>query len=195
MFMSSQTGYFDRIDTIETYNETNDDSALSRLHFWSVAVTMARDNPFGVGLFNYEQAYDRYDDLEGRYGHKRQVHNSPLQVLAETGFLGLAAFVTLFVSAFRCAWRIRRRSKDARLDPADQRLYLTAANALMASMIGFLAGGAFIAMALNDVTWLSFGLVAALDRISRDACAQAQGAPTADRVGLVPAWSGALARP
>ena len=57
------------------------------------------------------------------------------------GFLGLAAYVTLFVCAFRCAWRIRRRSKDARLDPADQRLYLTAANALMASMAGFLVGG------------------------------------------------------
>ena len=35
-------------------------------------------------------------------------------------------------------------------------------------MFGFLAGGSFIALALNDITWLTFALIAALDLISRD---------------------------
>jgi hypothetical protein len=42
------------------------------------------------------------------------------------------------------------------------------ANALLTSMVGFATGGAFLALALNDLTWLTFGMVAALDRLSRE---------------------------
>jgi len=43
---------------------------------------------------------------------------------------------------------------------------VTAANGLSASMMAFLVGGSFIALALNDVTWLTFAFLAALDRLS-----------------------------
>src|SRR5207249_3711393 len=79
MFMSSQEGYLDRLSTIDATNETGlaaDDPAEGRLHFWKVAAVMARDSPLGVGLFNFERAYDRFDDLNGEYGHNRSVHSS-----------------------------------------------------------------------------------------------------------------------
>jgi hypothetical protein len=41
----------------------------------------------------------------------------------------------------------------------------------MASMMAFFVGGASIAMALNDLTWITFALLAALDRISSERCA------------------------
>jgi hypothetical protein len=44
----------------------------------------------------------------------------------------------------------------------------------MVSMVGFMVGGSFLALALNDLTWLTFALLAALDRWSRDACARKQ---------------------
>jgi hypothetical protein len=37
-------------------------------------------------------------------------------------------------------------------------------------MVGFLVGGSFLALALNDVTWLTFGMVAAVDRLSVNLC-------------------------
>jgi hypothetical protein len=37
---------------------------------------------------------------------------------------------------------------------------------LIASMFGFLVGGTFVSMALNELTWLNFALVASLDRLS-----------------------------
>ena len=166
-------GWLDRIKTIQTYEKIGDESALSRLHFWHVAVDMARTQPLGIGLRNYEAAYDRYDFSLGKYGHQRSVHSSHFQVLAETGYLGAGTWIGLFLVAFFLAFRVRHRSRDERLAPELKRLFFTCSNALIASMVGFLIGGAFIALALNDLTWLTFALVAALDRLSSQAIAAA----------------------
>jgi O-antigen ligase len=175
-FMASQSGYFDRLQTIRTYEEADEESAISRLHFWRVAIDMAEANPIGVGLFNYEQAYDRYDFLDGLYGHKRSVHSSHFQVLAETGLVGTVAYLFAFVLAYRSAFRTRSRGQRTDIEPADARLFFTSSNALIASISGFVVGGAFVAMALNDLLWLSFGLIAALDRISASVCLAADHA-------------------
>jgi len=189
-FMASQEGYLDRLRTIQTYEETNESSALSRLHFWRVAVAMAMDHPLGVGLFNFESAYDSYDRTYGAFGSHRSVHSSHFQVLAETGFLGLAAFEGLLLYSIVCALRIRRRSYTPNLDPADAQLFLSAANGLIASTTAFVIGGAFVAMALNDLTWMLLSMVASLDLISARACEQA--ASTAPQpvvhAGLSLAW-------
>ena len=52
------------------------------------------------------------------------------------------------------------------MDPAAARFYSTFANGLMASIVAFLVGGAFLAQALNDLNWMTFALVAILDRLS-----------------------------
>lgn len=180
-------GYTDRLETIQTYQEIGEDSAISRLHFWKVAVDMARDRPMGVGLRNYDSVYDRYDFSGGRFGSGRSVHSSHFQVLAETGFAGMAIWTGLFMYAFFTCARIRARSRHVALSSSDQRFYFTMANALIVSMVGFLVGGAFIALALNDLTWLAFALVAALDRLSAAAVAlqPAKAAATASAAAPV----------
>jgi probable O-glycosylation ligase (exosortase A-associated) len=163
-FVRLPAGYLDRMQTIRTYEEVQEESALSRLHFWRVAVDMAVDRPFGVGLRNFDATYDRYDFLDGLYGRSMAVHSSHFQVLAETGFLGLFLYAALFVVAFRIAFRVRSRSRGN--GPEASEFLFTVANGLIASMTAFLVGGAFIALALNDLTWLTFALVASADRIS-----------------------------
>jgi probable O-glycosylation ligase (exosortase A-associated) len=167
-------GYLARITTIRTYESIEEDSALSRLHFWNVAMAMARDKPLGVGLRNFESAYDYYDFLNGRYGHERSVHSSHFQALAETGYLGFAIWGTLFLVALWTVLRIRARAQHAALSPADRHFLFTMANALAVSMCGFVVGGSFIAGMLNDVTWLTFALVAALDRLSARMISEAE---------------------
>jgi probable O-glycosylation ligase (exosortase A-associated) len=159
-------GYFDRMQTIQTYDQVADESALGRLHFWQVALIMVADQPFGIGLHNYEPTYDRYDFTNGQYGHNRAVHNSHLEVLAETGYLGAAVWIGLFAFAFFACIRVRVRARNRALQPDDQAFLRSAAAGLMASMVAFIVGGSFLAIALNDLTWLTFSLVAALDRIS-----------------------------
>jgi putative inorganic carbon (HCO3(-)) transporter len=164
--------YLDRIETIQTYKEVGEDSALSRPHFWRVATRMGMSNTFGVGLRQYEAAYDKYDFLFGRFGRQRAVHSAHFQVFAELGFLGAAVWLAMFGYAFFACLRVRARSRLAHLQPDDAHVLFTLANALLTSMTGFVVGGAFLALALNDLTWLTFAMVAALDRLSLTRCEQ-----------------------
>lgn len=163
-------GYADRLSTIRTYEEINETSALSRLHFWKIAIDMSMDRPLGVGLHNFEQAYDSYDWSGGEYGHNRSVHNSHLQVLAETGFGGAAAYVGLCVWSMFIALRLRLRARRVRPATQTSRFFFTTSNGLIVSMVAYLVGGTFVSMPLNDLTWLTFALVASLDRLAVKFC-------------------------
>jgi probable O-glycosylation ligase (exosortase A-associated) len=177
-FMVSQQGYVDRLKTIRTYEEADESSALSRLHFWRVATRIAADHPLGIGLFNFESAYDRYDDTGGVYGTRRSVHSSHFQALAETGYLGFVAFESVLIFTGLAALRIRRRGMRSDIDPVNARLFLAAGNGLLASTAAFVVGGAFVAMALNDLLWIELALITSLDLISRRVCREADARST-----------------
>jgi len=166
-FVPMPEGYFDRLQTIQTYEETNETSALSRLHFWKVAMRMAADRPLGVGLRNFDHAYDRYDFLGGEYGYGRSVHSSHFQALAEMGYLGAILWVALLVYANVAALRIRAFGATSGLPSDEARFYTTVGNALIVSMVAFIVGGGFIALLNNDITWYTFAIVAAGDRLVR----------------------------
>lgn len=178
--------YLDRIQTIRTYEKVGDDSAMSRPHFWKVGINMGMSRPFGVGLRQYEAAYDRYDFLYGRFGHKRAVHSAHVQVFAELGFLGAAVWFLMFAYAFFACIRVRIASRDSRLSPENSRLLFTTANAFLASMTAFLVGGSFLALALNDLTWLTFAAIAALDRVAARLREAPQPVPVVAREVHVP---------
>jgi hypothetical protein len=64
-------------------------------------------------------------------------------------------------------------------------MFTTYGNALIASLSAFLVGGSFISMALNDLTWLTFAVIASLDRISKATCAE-RSAPVLHDVAVTP---------
>jgi putative inorganic carbon (hco3(-)) transporter len=165
--------YLDRLQTIKTYEETGEESAMSRWHFWAVGLRMVNENPLGIGLRQYEQAYDRYDFSHGRYGRKRAVHNSHVQVLAEVGYGGALVWTAMFGYAIVACFRVRIKSNDERLDPKLGRFLWTTANGLLVSMFGFIVGGSFLSLALNDITWLAFAMVGALEIVTFRAIADA----------------------
>lgn len=73
-------------------NDTNY-SVLERLAHWQTAVDMARDQLWlGVGFGNYEPAYADYALINwpAALGH---AHNYYLNILAETGIVGLSAYL------------------------------------------------------------------------------------------------------
>ena len=169
--------YVDRLQTIQTYNEIGEESAQSRPHFWQVGFRMVSANPLGIGLKQYEAAYDKYDFSFGRYGHKRAVHSSHVQVLAELGYPGALIWGTMFLYAFYACFRVRRQSRAPNIEARTARFLKTTANALIISMAGFVLGGSFLSLAVNDLTWLTFGLVAALDRLGKQTVAAAAEMP------------------
>ncbi|MBX3055239.1 MAG: O-antigen ligase family protein [Anaerolineae bacterium] len=84
-------------------------AVLERLAHWQAALDMARENVWlGVGFGNYEPVYDTYALLNWPYplGH---AHNYYLNILAETGVWGLAAYVVLWTAVFFQTIRQLRR--------------------------------------------------------------------------------------
>ncbi len=80
-----------------------------RILIWQSTLTMIRDHPLtGVGAGNYALVYPRYRKLEEWGLSQRQIvgeaHNDYLQVAAEAGLIGLAAFLFLL-------WRERFGSR------------------------------------------------------------------------------------
>jgi putative inorganic carbon (hco3(-)) transporter len=76
---------------VDIYDENY--AVIERLAHWQAAVEMARAHPWlGVGFGNYEAAYPRYRLLNWVHplGH---AHNYYLNITAETGFLGAAAYL------------------------------------------------------------------------------------------------------
>ena len=201
-FVPLPEGYLQRIDSIPVQQVVSadededvasplEDTAEGRLHFWRVAMLMAEAHPLGVGMRNYELTYNDFDFLNGRYGRRRAVHSSHFQVLAEMGYAGLLVWLGLFVYAFRIGFLVRKRSTTSGLSPDVAHFMFTVSNGLMVSMVGFLIGSCFISLALNDLTWVTFAFLAALDRMSARLCAEAQ--PTGAGHGLVPRFSAGAA--
>lgn len=92
--------------------EVNDDNfaVVERVAHWAAAVRMLeRETLLGVGAGNYETAYPNYrlPAWEEPLGH---AHNAYLNVLAESGVTGFAAFALLWVAAIVRLLRLRRSS-------------------------------------------------------------------------------------
>ena len=114
-------------------------SNLVRLRLWSEALRITKDFPMvGCGLNTYSIVARGYKSFEqgGIYPH-----NSYFQMLAETGLLGLFAFLFVLYSFFRMGLRYLNQKKD----------YLA---------LGFLSGIlAFLAHAFFDTHFYSLQLV------------------------------------
>ena len=84
-------------------------AVIERLAHWQSAVDMARDNLWlGVGFGNYEPAYGDYALVNWPFplGH---AHNYYLNILAETGVLGTAAYLLLWIAVFWKTLSLLRR--------------------------------------------------------------------------------------
>jgi probable O-glycosylation ligase (exosortase A-associated) len=161
--------YWDRMRTIQTYEEEQEDSALSRLHFWAVAVDMAQANPlFGVGLRGYASAYNDYDFLHGRYGQSRAVHSSWFGILAELGYPGIILFALILFNAFRTCHRIRKAAKNlSSLHELGQM-----AIALEAGLVAYVIGGSFLSFQYTEILWHFIVLTIVLERLAAEAVAE-----------------------
>ena len=81
---------------------------VERMAHWQAAWGMFSDHPWlGVGIGNYEPVYPAYalPGWEEPLGH---AHNYYLNIMAETGLVGLTAYLLLWGAAFLRAWKAVR---------------------------------------------------------------------------------------
>ncbi len=86
---------YERFSTITNINMQ---SNSERLLMWQSALNMFEDNPiFGVGYGQYKFAYqNKYILPEAKERHQEHAHNNILQMLAECGIVGAAAFLFMW---------------------------------------------------------------------------------------------------
>jgi putative inorganic carbon (HCO3(-)) transporter len=71
-----------------------------------LAVGMIADSPvLGVGANNFAPSIDPYVTVDYSRSWISTVHNKYLLVWAETGIVGLAAFLWMLLASLRLAWR------------------------------------------------------------------------------------------
>jgi len=85
-------------------------AVVERLAHWQAGWDMFSEHPWlGVGIGNYEPVYPAYalPRWDEPLGH---AHNYYLNIAAETGLVGLSAYLILWAAVFWQAWRAVRRT-------------------------------------------------------------------------------------
>lgn len=152
IFSASPSGW-ERITSVQ------DDEPRSEL--WLVAWRMSRDHPVtGVGLNNFtaeasnyvrEPGSLRYVDLIADRPHV--VHNSILQILADTGVVGLVLYSCFALACLRTALLAARR-----FDAHDRDGLAGLARATAVAIVAMLAVSLFLSNVTDERTWLLFAL-------------------------------------
>ncbi len=91
----------------------------SRIMTYKKALEVARNNPMGVGLGNYESYFNQRWEIKEQpekeeLGQLAQStpHNNFLSVLAELGILGLILYVLAHISLFKVAWNAAKQEQN-----------------------------------------------------------------------------------
>ncbi|MBZ0279594.1 MAG: O-antigen ligase family protein [Anaerolineae bacterium] len=107
--LSTSTQEFFAFEDVRGVDITPENFAVvERLAHWQAALNMTTHNPwFGVGLGNYEAAYPSYQLLNWNepLGH---AHNYYLNILAETGIIGLLGYGKVWIIIIWMTWRARQ---------------------------------------------------------------------------------------
>ncbi len=104
--------YFSVPDPARTEITDENFSVLERLAHWNAGLRMFDDAPWlGVGIGNYGVSYGRYPQPHW-YEPLGHAHNVLINFLAETGALGLAAFLVFWLGLARVAWRAGWNAND-----------------------------------------------------------------------------------
>ncbi len=139
-----------------------DESSMGRIYAWGAAWNMALSRPLtGVGLDNFVSNYFFYSSHWD--GKNHAVHSTWFGVMGETGFPGIAAFVTMIALSIRTAFRASRRL-DANAAPADARAMGVA---LTAGLPAFCVSGTFLTQGFTWPVYIQLALTVAVERYAQ----------------------------
>jgi O-antigen ligase len=167
-----------------------DDGGTGRVDLWTVAWRMTEDHPVaGVGFNNFRVVSPDYvrepgslERVDFLVEQPQVVHNTYLELLAETGVIGLLLFVSLAVACTRAAWLAAKRF-EARGD----RSMGTVARSVVVALVAMLGAALFLSAGVDQRLWLLLalgpGLLAAAQP-SRAATAFATSSVRAAPAGL-----------
>lgn len=147
-----------------------DDGGNGRSDLWLVARRMSQDHPLaGVGIADFPLRSAAYVREPGSLEYVRLiaerphvVHNTYLQVLVETGIIGLGLFLAAVLACMAATWRAARL-----LDNAHEPGVAALARGVVLAQLAMLGAGFFISYATDLRLWVLLALGPALLTIAR----------------------------
>jgi probable O-glycosylation ligase (exosortase A-associated) len=149
-----------RMDTIGSYKA--DSSAMERIWTWTTLWNAAIDRPLVGAGFRADSwavfsAYAPRGDEWSAFGSRVFVaHSIYFQMLGEHGFPGLALFLGLWFAVWRGATKIAVQAATVEAFKDWMPLLM---RMVQVSIVGYLAGGAFLSLAYLDVPYYLMGFV------------------------------------
>ncbi|HUT78683.1 MAG TPA: O-antigen ligase family protein [Polyangia bacterium] len=142
-----------------------DSGGSGRSDLWAVAWNVAEASPIeGVGLHNFTAVSGEYVRQPGSLervdlvvDEANFVHNVYLELLAETGLIGLLLFVGVAAGSAHTAWRAARQ-----FDASGDATMKTLAQAVVVALVGLLTSSFFLSSGVDKRLWIVFGLSPAL---------------------------------
>ena len=156
---------FDSSESDYNYTSTN-----GRIEIWKRGLYYMATHPVtGVGVANFPTAeYQIGSELKAAQGitdrHMLTAHNSEVQIGAELGVPGLAAYLYMLGSAMLGMWRRRRQGVVARgrgksrVPGVDDEIAL--ASAVLTALVAIFVAGSFLSLAYSPITLFACALAA-----------------------------------
>jgi competence ComEA-like helix-hairpin-helix protein len=144
---------------------TTDSAGTGRTELWTVAWRAFEDRPVGgVGVTNFVIVSPRYVRESGQLENVRLIAvrphvalNTYLEMLAETGIVGLALFTAFVLTAIAAAGRAARV-----FDALARDELATLARAVIVAVVAMLVAGFFLSSQIDKRLWLLLALGPAL---------------------------------
>ncbi len=177
--MTAQTGEARSL----TYNSDTSETAEMRIKNFPVAMKMFGDYPiFGIGPDGFVTNFSRYAVGVSNLASRQKVlktHDTPAQVLAENGLVGLSIFLGALGGAMAVAASVARRSRDRR--------FRLLGAALLAALVAYTFFMLTSNSLLDKFLWTLIAFVQALGRLSRaqDRALEAAASAHAELAGPV----------
>ncbi len=90
-------------------------AVVERMAMWQAGGNMFLSNPWlGVGIGNFTAVYNKFNEPRWIYS-RGHAHNYYINISAECGLIGLAAYLALMLTAFAHAWKTTRHTRDWKL--------------------------------------------------------------------------------
>lgn len=152
-----------RLNQLVNYEEEG--SATSRLAYWKAAARLSLDYPlFGTGFGggNTVKQLSRYlPDASHQVEQGHFVHNTYMQILADSGYPALFFYCCLLFGSIIWLWKFTRSPES---DGEGKR---PIALALQTCLVGLAVGTTFLSRVLFDYTYIMFLTTATLYSISK----------------------------
>lgn len=141
--------------TYDEQSQSSDNSTATRFSLWENAMQVFNANVVTGSGFNTYAYLHLNKRTDGGNGFYEDTHNFYIKVLAETGILGLALFLTILLQTFLVGMRLFRGSTD----PFFASLGLGLMAWLICSAVANFFGDRWTFLQVNGYLWVLGGMV------------------------------------